>query len=452
MNHFKRLINWVDRKLVPEKFQGDPIMLRKARILVALHSFLFLIAAGFHISNTVFYPEAENPSLIPAMLILICLSIIFKVKGNFILSGNLLSLFFSLVLMAAVPSSGGIYSDNLLWMMAAPLLALLFANMLSGLCWLIFLLGYTCYLYWLEIHAEVSYREQILDLDAGYYLVTWSGLFIIVVGIVLIFAHGQQLIFNALKEKQEELRRQKEEIAQQARILRETQARLKASNRELEQFAYAASHDLKEPLRMIGAYVQLLQRKLSDKLDADTSQYMNFVTDGVSRMDRLLTDLLEYSRIGRKDSMVKKTNLNDTLLVVVNNLMNAMREHKASITANTLPTIDAPPSQMVQLFQNLLSNAIKFRKKDAAPHIDIVYEFANGKHHFYFKDNGIGIPADQTERIFQLFERLHRKEEYEGTGIGLATCQKIVKNLGGEIWVTSQEGVGSTFTFYIPQN
>lgn len=450
LSPFKNVMSFIDQWLIHESCWESPILLRKGRVLVFLHLFLFFISLLFHLSNTIFYPDAENPSLIPAMIIIVGLIVLFKWKGNFVLNGNLLALFFFVVLHQSVPMSGGIYSDNLLWMMAAPLLALLFANVKSGMAWLGVLLGYTVYTYYQELNAAVSYREQIKDLDATYYLISWSGLFIAVVGIVLIFAEGQNLIVKALNEKKAELEKKNQQISLQAQRLRKAKMQLKASNKELEQFAYAASHDLKEPLRMIGTYVQLLERKLHDKLDDASRQYMHFVTDGVTRMDRLLTDLLEYSRVGRKNDLIKATNLNETLFVVINNLMGRMQENHAEIYATELPVIKAPSMLLVQLFQNLLSNSLKFRKKDQPPVVEIEHVERQGYHHFYFKDNGIGIPADQKDRVFNIFERLHGRHEYEGSGIGLATCKKIVESLGGEIWVESELGVGTTFGFRLP--
>ncbi|TAK37451.1 MAG: hypothetical protein EPO28_11885, partial [Saprospiraceae bacterium] len=415
-----------------------------------LHLFLFLISLAFDLNNTLNFPDAANPPLKLAMLITIGLALIFKYFGNFTLSGNLLALFLSFVLVESIPTSGGLYSDNLLWLLAAPLMALLFANPRSGLLWLIGLLGYTAYQYFLEINAAVSFREQTLDLDAMYYFITYSGLFIIVVGVVLIFARGQALIINALNEKQEELERQKQEIQNQAQSLKEAQVQLQGSNRELEQFAYAASHDLKEPLRMIGTYTQLIQRKLNDHLDEATGEYMHFVTDGVTRMDKLLTDLLEYSRLGRVNTQTTKTDLGEILFVVINNLMMVMKDSNASIYSNPLPTIKAPSTQMIQLFQNLIANSIKFRQKGVEPVIEINYSFEDGNHVFTFHDNGIGIPEEHRKNVFNIFERLHTRQEYEGTGIGLATCKKIVTNLGGDIWVASTGKPGSKFQFTLP--
>lgn len=450
LSPFKTTGNLIDKWLIPKQFLSSPILLRKARVLVFLHLFLFLISFVFDLNNTLNYPDASNPPLKLAMVIIIGLSFIFKYWGNFTLSGNLLALFLSYVLIDSIPTSGGLYSDNLLWLMAAPLMALLFANPRSGLLWLIGLLGFIGYQYYLEINAEVSYRLQTADLDALYYYVTYSGLFVIVVGVVLIFARGQALIIQALNEKQTELERQKEEIQKQAQSLREAQEKLKSSNRELEQFAYAASHDLKEPLRMIGTYTQLIQRKLDGHLDGATGEYMHFVTDGVTRMDKLLTDLLEYSRLGRRKSQVSDTNLEEILFVVINNLMTVMNNTDAAIYSNHLPVVKAPSTQMIQLFQNLISNSIKFRQKEVAPVIEIKYAFENGNHVFTFHDNGIGIPEEHRKNVFNIFERLHNRQDYEGTGIGLATCKKIVTSLGGDIWVGESDKPGSKFQFKLP--
>jgi signal transduction histidine kinase len=441
---------FVDEWLISSHLKDSPIHLRKARVLVFLHLFLFFICLSFDISNNIIYPTVENPPLKTAMVITIGLSLVFKFFGNFNLSGNLLALFLFFVIAEAVPTSGGLFSDNLLWLVASPLLALLFANQISGLFWTLVLLGYTFYMYHVELNAPVTLRVQTYHLDAMYYLITYSGLFIIIVGVVLIFASGQTLIIKALNEKKAELEQQKKEITQQAQELKEAQTQLQISNNELEQFAYAASHDLKEPLRMIGSYTQLIKRKLSSSLDENTAEYMNYVTDGVSRMDKLLTDLLEYSRLGRSNAKAKDTDLNEILFVVINNLMTSMKDTKTEIFSNQLPTITATSTEMMQLFQNLIANSIKFRRKDEQPVIEITHLQKDNHHIFLFSDNGIGIPEESHQSVFNIFERLHSRSEYEGSGIGLATCKKIVKNLGGDIAVMPKNRPGTTIKFTIP--
>ena len=436
--------------MVPNHVAEFPLLIRKARVLIIIHLFLIFISVLMHLFNTTFFPEA-NPQLKLGVLIGIGLLYVFKRWGSFMVSGNLLSLFVGLILGQAVFITGGLYSDNLLWLMAVPLLALLFSNPTSGFLWLVALLGFTSYLYLLEMQATTSFRQQTLHLDGSYFWVTYCGLFVMVVGIVLIFATGQALIIKTLQEKQEELTRQKAEITRQAQSLKEAEEKLISSNQQLEQFAYAASHDLKEPLRMINMYTQLTRKKLTAYLDQDTREYMAFVTDGVVRMERLLTDLLEYSRLGRNKQEGRDANLNDVLQIVISNLMAAMKETDAAILSNQLPVIKASATEMIRLFQNLISNSIKFRQKGVKPVVEITCQSQNGSYVFQFHDNGIGIPEEHRSKVFNLFERLHSIRDYEGTGIGLASCKKIVNHLGGEIWIEPGGKEGTTFCFSIPR-
>lgn len=416
--------------------------------MASIHILLIFLTVYFYFSNSA--EEVSGPSLGVAFAINVGLIAIFKYFKSFNISGNLLALFLFLIQAEAVYKTGGLYSDNLLWIMASPLFALLFANPKWGLFWLFALIGFSVHLYILEINAEVSYRLQTEGLDAAYYLTTYVGLFVIVVGVVLIFATGQRMIIQALNTKQKQLSRQKEELSKQAKSLQLAHQQLKSINQELEQFAYAASHDLKEPLRMIKMYTQFIEKRLKDHLDEPSKEYMHFVVDGVKRMECLLTDLLEYSRLGRNNRNVTDTDLNDVLLAVINNLTACIQETNASILTNELPVIKSTSTEMIQLFQNLISNSIKFRREDAPPLIEIKHEMEPDAHHFYFTDNGIGIPEDACDRIFNIFERLHGKSDYEGTGIGLATCKKIVDNLGGKIWAGPGKESGTTFQIVIP--
>mgnify|MGYP002397424344 CR=1 FL=1 len=444
-------ISLIDKWFIPDHARDSLWSLRKARTLVSIHLFLFFIAAIFQFANTFIFDDMETPPLSIAMLVAVLLILIFRRWGNFNLSGNLLAFFLFVVMFLTTFDTGGLYSDNLLWMVVAPLLALLFANVRSGFFWLAALQGCAFYLFILDAKSGGVYREQTLQFDSLYYYTTYAGLFIILVGIVLIFATGQAMIIKAIFEKQVELAKQKAELARQAQSLREAEAKLLASNKELEQFAYAASHDLKEPLRMIGSYTQLIKRKIAPQDDKATVEYMGYVTDGVGRMERLLNDLLEYSRLGRRNGNEKEISLDDILLMVVGNLTATMKDADAAIYANPLPTVKASSTEMMQLFQNLISNSIKFRKKEVNPIIDINCSTENGHYVIKLHDNGIGIPAEHRESVFNIFERLHSRHEYEGTGIGLATCKKIVNNLGGNIWVEQEETCGTTFVFTLPR-
>lgn len=441
------MVDW----MIPKRVKHSSYTYRKARILSFMHLFLLVVAISLSITTFLINPE-NQAAFFSGIFSALLFIWIFKKWGNFIISGNLLALLFPIVLVPSVFETGGLYSDNLLWLLGTPLLALLFANRLSGVLWTMSLVGFTGLMFYLENNALVSFREQTLHFNSEYYLISYTTFFIVVVSIVLIFAKGQEQIIKALIEKQRELEHQKKEISRQANQLKNAEEKLMASNKELEHFAYAASHDLKEPLRMIGIYTQLIEKKLKAHLEQNTQEYMGYVTSGVNRMDRLLNDLLEYSRLGKDEEIEKPTDLNDTIFVVMNNLMASMEETDATILSNKLPIIESSQTAMIQLFQNLLANAIKFRQKETKPVIQINHALENGHHLISVKDNGIGIKPEHQNKVFGIFERLHRKDEYDGSGIGLATCKKIVNSLGGKIWVNSSKGHGTTFYFTFPKS
>ncbi len=225
-------------------------------------------------------------------------------------------------------------------------------------------------------------------------------------------------------------------------------AELKRSNEELSQFAYIASHDLQEPLRMVSSYTQLLAQRYVGKLDSDADEFIAFAVDGAMRMQRLIQDLLAYSRIGTAQIRVTRVSSQKVLATALNNLSGAIGDSGARITSDPLPTVQADELQLVQLFQNLVGNAIKYRG-EKAPRVHVSAVQKRGRWQFCVKDNGIGIEAQYYDRIFGMFQRLHNRSEFSGTGIGLAICRKIVERHGGEISVASVPGHGSTFCFYL---
>jgi len=225
---------------------------------------------------------------------------------------------------------------------------------------------------------------------------------------------------------------------------------LERSNKELEQFAYVASHDLQEPLRMVSSYTQLLEKRYKDKLDNDAKDFINFAVDGANRMQRLINALLTYSRVGTRSKSLKSTDSHATLGQVLANLSIIIEENHAIVTNDDLPTLIADETQLVQLFQNLISNAIKFHGKEQ-PRVHISVEDKGTEWLFSVKDNGIGFDSEYKDRIFAVFQRLNPRDKYPGTGIGLAICKKIVGYHNGCIWADSEEGKGSTFYFTIPK-
>jgi len=226
-------------------------------------------------------------------------------------------------------------------------------------------------------------------------------------------------------------------------------AELARSNAELEQFAYVASHDLQEPLRMITSYTQLLARRYSGKLDADADEFIRFAVDGAQRMQGLINDLLAYSRVNRRAGELVLTDSEMILNRALDNLKMAITESDAEIDWEPLPSVMADPLQLTQLFQNLVGNAVKFRKAGIRPRIDIRVIEREWECEFSVRDNGIGIDPKYFERVFQVFQRLHTRADYAGTGIGLAICRKIVERHGGRVWIESQPGQGADFRFTI---
>lgn len=256
-----------------------------------------------------------------------------------------------------------------------------------------------------------------------------DGMVIEVIGFAREITHRKKAE-EALKEKTEELSR---------------------SNRELEAFAYVASHDLQEPLRMVTNFVQLLAKRYQGKLDSDADDFINFAVDGAMRMWNLINDLLAYSRVGTRGHPFEPVNCETILQEALDNLKVAMEESGAVVTHDSLPTVTADSSQLGQLFQNLIGNAIKFRGNER-PRIHVSANRNDNGWIFSVRDNGIGIAPEYTERIFIIFQRLHGRQQYPGTGIGLAICKKIVERHGGRIWVESTPEKGATFYFTLPED
>ncbi len=233
-------------------------------------------------------------------------------------------------------------------------------------------------------------------------------------------------------------------------MLRRQAEELQRSNSELEQFAYVASHDLQEPLRMVASYVKLLERRYKEKLDEDAADFIGFAVDGANRMHHLINDLLAYSRVGTQGNPFEPCDSGEVLMQALANLRASIEESGAVIAMDAMPGLEADESQLLQVFQNLIGNAIKFRSEES-PTIHVSCREDEDNFTFSVRDNGIGIDPKYADRVFTIFQQLHDKSEYPGTGIGLAICRKIVERHGGRIWLDSNESSGTTFSFTIPR-
>jgi len=286
---------------------------------------------------------------------------------------------------------------------------------------------------WEKSHAALQLKNQLQ-----------LALLLSVLGVLLV--QGVVVLRPALANIQRGISQL--ELTQQA--LQRNSEELARSNAELEQFAYVASHDLQEPLRMVASYTQLLARRYRGKLDSEADEFIGFAVDGATRMQTLIRDLLSYSRVMTQGHSLQPADAKLACDMARRNLQKSIEESGATVSVGPLPTVHADATQLTQLFQNLIGNALKYCN-ERAPQIRVDATTGDAAWLFSVQDNGIGIESQYFERIFQMFQRLHTREKYSGTGIGLAICRRIVERHGGKIWVESEPGRGSTFHFAIPR-
>ncbi|MBC7950547.1 MAG: hypothetical protein H7Z12_01830 [Rhodospirillaceae bacterium] len=248
-----------------------------------------------------------------------------------------------------------------------------------------------------------------------------------------------------------QLRQQRDLAEQRAEQIRRQSEDLARSNTDLEQFAYVASHDLREPLRMVSSFLTLLERHLGEKLDGEAREFMDYARNGALRMDAMILDLLQYSRLGRQESEIERVDLGQMVSTALGELAATIGETQAIIQVESaLPMVPGHPRELTRLFQNLIGNALKYRAPDRVPEVTISVRREGDHWEVSIADNGIGIDPQFHQRVFNIFQRLHTRERYDGNGIGLAICKKVVEHHGGRIWVESALGAGSVFRFTLP--
>ncbi len=277
-------------------------------------------------------------------------------------------------------------------------------------------------------------KAGLYGLEFGTAILTLS--FIVLFGALTLWAGG-------FVDRQEAAR-----FAGQEKLAKQSD-QLARSNAELEQFAYVASHDLQEPLRMIASYLELIERRYKGRLDQDADEFIGYAVDGAKRLQTMIHDLLDYSRVSTRAAPLESVNSEAILEEAIQDLGVSIRESQTRITHGPMPMVLADRAQMGQVFRNLISNALKF-KSEAAPQVHVSAVRDASEWRFTVRDNGIGMEAHHSERVFRMFQRLHTREEYPGTGIGLAVCKKIVERHGGRIWVESAPDEGSKFYFTLP--
>ncbi|MGO9388253.1 MAG: ATP-binding protein, partial [Methanobacterium sp.] len=302
--------------------------------------------------------------------------------------------------------------------------------------------------HWFEIYGKIALTgEPMRFVNEAKALNRWYDVYAFKIG----DPEGREvaILFNDItkrKKAEDELKEHQDTLEE--KVEKRTEDLLK-SNKELEQFAYVSSHDLQEPIRMVTNFTQLLERRYKGKLDADADEYINFIVEGAHRMKYLIDDLLAFSRLNTQAKKFENVNLETVLINVLSNLSISIQENNARITHDTLPTVKADESQMMQVLQNLIVNAIKFHGP-TPPIINISTQKEENEWIFAVSDNGIGIDPEYQKQIFEVFKRLHTRKDYPGSGIGLSISQKIINRHSGRIWVESELGKGSTFYFTLP--
>lgn len=444
----QKLADW----FIPNRVTNNPEAYRRALVLVYILVTQILIMCAFLFTST-FLSDYQNQFYFSIGIPLGIVNLfLYRKTGSNILVGNLTAFYIFLLLLNASLQSGGIFSDDYTWMIIVPLAAFLIANINSGLVWTAIICGYGVYLFTID---KID-PQQFMGKDGMHYLVANIGLFAATGAIVSIFQQQSAIYVKNLKHQRKLLQKQKIQISEQTNQLHLAKTALIKSNKELEQYAYATSHDLKQPLRTVNSFAQLIRKQFqSSNIDTEKcNEYIEFILNGTQNMNSLINDLLEFAKLTATANVEFKTmSLVSIIDSVLQNLHSQIEESDAIINrTSSFPTVDVVPVKINQLFQNIISNSLKFKREDVPLIINIGCVDLGNKYQIYIADNGIGIDEIMFDRIFEPFTRLNSEFEFNGSGIGLATCKRIVDLHNGKIWVDSKKGNGTTFYFTIKKN
>ncbi len=439
---------------IPDKLKIEESLRRKARILLSFLGVFWLVLIVSYIACVTLSIDTDLPFGTSALL-LAMISALFYFTGSMAIGGNAIAVLILLVIGSLSLKSGGLYSMDLLFCIIAPITAFLLAGKRAGIFWSLVLVFIYIIYYVLETQYGITYVEGAKIGDANYFLIVGILTITAFCGTVWVYENEKTKNINDLEKTKKELsilnNSLEQKIKERTQSLEQTNAQLMRSNNDLEQFAYAASHDLQEPLRMVGNFVQLLEDEYKEQVDETGKSYINFAVDGVTRMSSLIEELLQYSRVGRKGLKIEEVDLNKVVEEKISDLSLLIRSKNVDVNVDKLPVIKCIPNQIGMVFYNLINNGIKFNHTE---HPTVKIEYKETPTHWWFsiKDDGIGIEKQYQEQIFDLFKRLHRKEEYSGTGIGLSICKKVIGHHHGEIKINSEMGTGTTFHFSIQKN
>ncbi len=443
----KSLFNIMIDFFIPEKLKSPKEVYWRARIISSIHLFLIINVIFSEILCTFCFDQNDFPHFL-CFAGLSILLIVFKKWGSFVLSGNLILLLLFLVLFPFSLTTGGIYSYDYLALCAVPMLGFLIAGRAYGFFWLLLITITSFVMYYLEINAVVSYREVTADYDATYYLVLSFFIHILTGCCVAIFDKGQRLIIEELNHQRNLLKENKIELEKK-------EGELLESNANLKHFAHVASHDLKQPIRTILSFGQLLQKDIGTTLSKDHQLYLDFIISGSKQLQNQIDSVLNHAKIGRSDEIENLESF-ETLPFVENVILKLQQQivdSKTKMVIKKLPfEIVGSKIELGLVFQNIISNGIKFRRPDIPLEIKISYRELPAYYEFSIADNGVGVEPDIIEKIFTPMVKSYSKQNADGTGMGLATCEKVIKRHKGSIWVTSELGEGATFIFTISKD